>query len=99
MDNIKRTTFRERLGCLMKITQNTLQIIEKTAMRAWPAKIEKPFYSWQLRANSGVTKRANSVFTLGKMHTVSDWLSKIEAFYIYKAIEPCFYISALMTPY
>lgn len=83
----------------MEITQNTLQIIEKTAMQAWPAKIEKPFYSWQLRANSGVTKRANSVFTLGKMPTASGWLSKIEAFYISKAIEPCFYISALTPAY
>lgn len=82
----------------MEITNETLELVENIAFRSWPAEIEEPFYSWKLRANRGVTKRANSVFTIGKLPAHKKWLEEVESFYNEKAIVPCFYISAL-SPY
>lgn len=63
------------------------------AARAWPAEIEESYGNWLLRANQGVTKRANSVLTAGAMPHGENWLIEIEKFYEEKKIRPCFYIT------
>lgn len=73
----------------------TLQQIETAIHEAWPSSINVPFENWLLRAHYGVTKRANSVFTLGKMPKNANWLTEIEKFYVEKKITPCFYMSKL----
>lgn len=74
---------------------NQLHEIEWVIHRAWPARIIQPYENWLLRAHEGVTKRANSVFTVGAMPQNKHWLKEIEAFYEAQQITPCFYMSAL----
>lgn len=68
-------------------------LIETVAARAWPAGVEEKCGDWLLRANDGVTKRANSVLTIGAMPMQENWLKEIETFYEEKKIRPCFYIT------
>ncbi|MFD1413330.1 GNAT family N-acetyltransferase [Oceanobacillus jeddahense] len=69
--------------------------IEKLAVNAWPPHTQIIFDSWNLRATFGVTKRANSVHTIGPIPENKDWLNIIEQFYKEKSITPCFYISEI----
>lgn len=41
--------------------------IERLAAASWPAYFQKSIGQWLLRANFGVTKRANSVWTSADM--------------------------------
>lgn len=41
--------------------------IERLAAASWPAYFQKSIGKWLLRANFGVTKRANSVWTSADM--------------------------------
>lgn len=68
------------------------RLIETIAAHAWPAEVVEEYGSWLLRANRGVTKRANSVLMVGAIPT-SNWLTEIEAFYKEKNIPACFYIT------
>lgn len=79
----------------MKYSKDVKQLLETIAKRAWPAKTVKPYENWYVRKNKGVTKRANSVFTLGAMPEDADWLQTIESFYEKEGITPCFYITEL----
>lgn len=75
-------------------TQNhSLYLIENLAQNAWPCYIQAKIENWRMRATFGVSKRANSVHTIGSMPKDPTWLQKIEAFYKNKSIPPCFYIS------
>lgn len=76
----------------MNISKETQQLVEQVIALAWPAEIEEPYHSWMLRANRGVSKRANSVFTIGEMPSTDNWLSEIERFYDNRLLSPCFYI-------
>jgi len=67
--------------------------VEKIIVKAWPSEIEKRYHSWLLRINRGVSKRANSVFTVGAMPEAKNWLEEIEMFYRKHSLPPCFYIS------
>lgn len=87
---VKLRIERERM---MHNVTDTKILIEKTATRAWPAETTKLYEHWLLRKNKGVTKRANSVFTIGEMPERSDWLAEIELFYEAQNITPCFYIT------
>jgi ribosomal protein S18 acetylase RimI-like enzyme len=40
--------------------------LERTALRAWPARDERWLGEWLLRIDAGYTKRANSVYLLGR---------------------------------
>ncbi|WP_152657893.1 GNAT family N-acetyltransferase [Oceanobacillus sp. CFH 90083] len=72
--------------------------IEKLAVNAWPSLIQMDLENWRLRAAFGVTKRANSVHTIGPMPEKEGWLASVEQFYQEKSISPCFYISDVSPP-
>lgn len=71
----------------------TNRLIETVAAHAWPAETEREYDNWLLRANKGVTKRANSVLTIGAIPKRENWLTEIEIFYERQNIQPCFYIT------
>jgi len=79
----------------MYIPNNTKEFIEMVAKHAWPAKVQQQYHQWILRANDGVTKRANSVYTIGNIPEDDNWLAEIELFYNEAHISPCFYITEL----
>lgn len=79
----------------MNITKEIIQRVENMILLAWPAEIEEKYHSWILRANRGVSKRANSVFTVGTMPKTINWLNELEYFYEQHSIPPCYYISEL----
>src|SRR5690625_4433719 len=76
----------------MKKKEEIITKLELIAAEAWPAKTMEPFGEWILRANDGVSKRANSLLAIGTIPTDS-WLHIYESFYKSYEIEPCVYIS------
>lgn len=80
------------------MNEQNLHAIEKFIAQAWPAETEENYNDWILRANAGVTKRANSVYSIGDIPSSQNWLKDIELFYTRQAIMPCFYISELSAP-
>jgi GNAT superfamily N-acetyltransferase len=64
-------------------TPETIAEIEEVASRAWPAKHTKQFGGWLLRANEGVTRRANSVLPLQKpaAKTLEAAFQEVQQFY------------------
>lgn len=55
--------------------------IERLAYEIWPPEHEETLGNWKLRASQGITKRANSVFTINQIPDEDDWLIRIENFY------------------
>lgn len=76
-----------------EIKNDSLHFIENLATNAWPCHTQELIENWRIRATFGVSKRANSVHTIGEMPQDPKWLQRIESFYKDKSIPPCFYIS------
>ena len=77
--------------------------LDRLADAAWPALVKEPLGPWLLRANHGVTGRANSVLTsTDSGHAVATDVAPLiaaaEAFYARHRLPPCFYISPAATP-
>ncbi|MDF2572921.1 MAG: acetyltransferase [Sporomusa sp.] len=70
-----------------------IQLIEELAANSWPAHIQQTLGSWRLRANMGVTKRANCVYASGSFPEYGKWMDVVEDFYRRRSLLPCFYIS------
>lgn len=70
-----------------------IRLIEELAANAWPAYIQQTLGEWRMRANMGVTKRANCVYTCGSFPEYKEWLSVIKDFYRIRSLSPCFHIS------
>jgi ribosomal protein S18 acetylase RimI-like enzyme len=72
--------------------------LEQLADAAWPAAERVPLGPWVLRANAGVTRRANSVFTADSREVPPGelrWLvEQAEQFYAERGLPPVFQISA-----
>jgi ribosomal protein S18 acetylase RimI-like enzyme len=72
--------------------------IERLADIAWPAAERVPLGPWQLRANAGVTRRTNSVFTASLADIPAAELVRLvgaaERFYAERRLPPVFQISA-----
>ena len=66
--------------------------IEQLAAASWPSYIQKRMGKWLLRANFGVTKRANSVWTSADMPE-GDYQKEIEHFYKSLGLPVCIQIS------
>ncbi|KZE80010.1 hypothetical protein AV654_13485 [Paenibacillus elgii] len=82
----------------MKILQDRsmFRYLERLALRTWPAQLEQPCEGWILRASDGVTKRANSVWTVdGSEQWTGDEkvIDEAEAFYSSHRLTPRFHIS------
>ena len=72
--------------------------IERLADAAWPAAVREPLGPWTLRATSGVTRRANSVFTAGGADVTGAELERLveeaERYYAGLGQPPVFQVSA-----
>lgn len=71
----------------------TIQI-ERLALNTWPAVTAAPAGPWIFRASGGITKRANSVWTVaGDFFPEGDWLVEAEQFYRSRGLPSLFHIS------
>jgi N-acetylglutamate synthase len=70
-----------------------IHLLEELAANAWPAHVQQTLGKWRLRATFGITKRANSVFTVGPFPDHDEWIKVVEDFYQQRSIPACFYIS------
>lgn len=70
------------------------RLLERLTIEAWPPQVLEPLGGWKLRAASGVSRRANSVWAVGPFPRVeTDWLAQAEAFAARNGIDACFYVS------
>jgi GNAT superfamily N-acetyltransferase len=78
--------------------------IEARAFAAWPAEETLPLGPWRLRANRGVTRRANSVWPgagltgAASLGPLSAALDTVEAFYAARGLPAMFQLSPLSSP-
>src|SRR4051812_40855366 len=80
--------------------QARLLEIEEHALAAWPAAEVEAFDGWQLRAMSGVSRRANSAWTgqaTGARSTEAR-IAHVEAFYAARSLAPSFQVGAHSEP-
>ncbi|MDF2964167.1 MAG: GCN5-related N-acetyltransferase [Paenibacillus sp.] len=79
---------------LHKNSSELILFLEKLALNTWPAAASIPMEHWIFRASSGITKRANSVWTAaGDSLPEGDWLTEAERFYRLHGLEVRFHIS------
>jgi len=81
-------------------TDSRVLEIEEHALGAWPAAETEAFEGWQLRAMSGVSQRANSVWTgraTGAL-TLEQRIAHAESFYRSRSLVPSFQISSHCEP-
>lgn len=73
--------------------------IERQGFDCWPAAESEGLGDWRLRANRGVTRRANSAWTVGSPGVPEhDAIARVEAFYAERDQTPLFQLSPLTTP-
>jgi ribosomal protein S18 acetylase RimI-like enzyme len=77
----------------VKLSPHLYRFLDKLAANAWPAQVQQAFGGWRLRANNGLTRRANSVLTAAPTPDYPEWLSHIEDFYERRALVPRFQVS------
>ncbi|HZG83443.1 GNAT family N-acetyltransferase [Paenibacillus sp.] len=70
----------------------TVKLVEELAANAWAPFVVQAYGAWRLRATFGITKRANSAWTVGPLPG-GDWRGNVESFYRRRGLAPCFYIS------
>jgi len=77
-------------------------LLDRCADEAWPATERQQVGPWVLRAASGVTQRANSVFTSGPPVAdscdLNDWIASAESFYADRWLPTVFYLSPAGVP-
>jgi ribosomal protein S18 acetylase RimI-like enzyme len=73
---------------------------EKMTARAWPAKESENFNGWIMRANDGVTWRANTVLPFGNLKSISleKALEVVKEFYKDRELPPAFKITSNSRP-
>jgi ribosomal protein S18 acetylase RimI-like enzyme len=83
----------------MSALQDILEI-EEAAGRSWPAKHTKQYGGWLLRANDGVTRRANSVLPIGKPgdEDLETALKQVQLFYEEHSLPTRFQMTAASQP-
>ncbi len=77
----------------MNPSPDLYRFLDELAANAWPALVQQAFGGWRLRANNGLTRRANSVLTAAPMPDYPEWLSHIEDFYERRNLPPRFQVS------
>lgn len=73
--------------------------LEEVSSNGWPAREIDHIGGWKLRANDGITRRANSILPLGnpKMR-LDDAIDAVERFYSERGIEPRFQMTEASVP-
>ncbi len=74
-----------------------VRLVEELAANAWAPYTVQALGGWRLRATFGVTKRANSAWTVGAAPE-GDWLAAVERFYRRRGMPSCFYVSDATPP-
>jgi len=73
--------------------------LEEISSNGWPAREIVHIGGWKLRANDGVTRRANSVLPLGDpRRNLDEAIDAVEHFYSERRIEPRFQITEASVP-
>ena len=81
------------------INQSQIFEMEQIATNAWVAEETERFGGWLLRANSGVTRRANSVLPLGPPPPpLDDAIEKVISFYKERNLIPRFQMTDTSKP-
>lgn len=82
------------------LTNDEIVVLEQTAFRAWPAAEIVDIDGWRLRATGGVTRRANSAWTIAATGTLSidERIARAEAFYSARHLPPCFHVAPISQP-
>ncbi len=78
-----------------------LRALEDAAFRAWPAAEVEELDGFRLRATSGVTRRANSVWTSGERAfrlPLEQRIERAEQFYEARGLACCFQLTPLSEP-
>ena len=77
-----------------------IAIVDRKAARAWPAEDELARGGWLLRANRGITGRANSCWALAYegAEPLEARIDAVEAFYAARRLPPRFYVSPAAKP-
>lgn len=78
----------------------TILEVERCALSAWPADEVEHLAGWRLRAMSGVTRRANSVWACEAQGalTLDERLERVEAFYRARRLPAFIQIAPVSTP-
>ncbi|MWV59160.1 GNAT family N-acetyltransferase [Rathayibacter sp. VKM Ac-2754] len=74
------------------------RLLDHLASAAWPPLERRDLDGWQLRAASGVTKRANSVLTSGPVPDVARAIAEAEEFARDRGIPPLFQLGPASDP-
>jgi N-acetylglutamate synthase len=77
----------------MSVNRELLITLDQIAAATWPAESTGTVGNWLLRTSKGVTKRANSVLAIADYPTESDWLQKVEQFYMGLGMPAQFHVS------
>jgi ribosomal protein S18 acetylase RimI-like enzyme len=74
--------------------------LEARTLNAWPAAEAHDLDGWRLHFDSGVTRRANSVWPLASasLLPLTEKLSRVEEFYARRRISPCYRICPASQP-
>ncbi|TLS54204.1 GNAT family N-acetyltransferase [Paenibacillus antri] len=75
-----------------EVRLDVVRLVEELAANAWAPYTVQALGGWRLRATFGVTKRANSAWTVGATPD-GDWLDAVERFYRRRGMPSCFYLS------
>lgn len=77
---------------------DTIRLLDELAANAWPAIVQQGLDGWRLRASDGVTRRANSVLSVGRGPSCSGWLRDVEMFYRRRHLPLRFQVSPASPP-
>ncbi|MFD1175523.1 GNAT family N-acetyltransferase [Paenibacillus puldeungensis] len=72
-------------------SQELAVLLEELAANSWPPRESRRLGTWRLRANEGVTTRANSVLAAGPFPS-PDWIKTVESFYREQGLPPYFHV-------
>ncbi|MHA2243177.1 MAG: GNAT family N-acetyltransferase, partial [Candidatus Thorarchaeota archaeon] len=84
----------------MDSDESDINAFEFMAGRAWPARYIEELEGWQLRADDGVTWRANCVLPCGKLEgiTLSEAIERVNDFYSSRSMPTAFKMTRASQP-
>lgn len=88
------------VGLLSMIDENLITHLELVSARAWPAEENSRLEGWMIRANKGITWRANSVLPCYALKDISlgQAIDSVIEFYHSRGIAPAFKMTASSQP-
>ena len=95
-----RLLFKSYISSICKVTDcKTIEELEQIACESWMARETRNLGGWLLRANDGITRRANSVFPLADPECGLDKaLNQVIEFYNSRGILPRFQMTEISSP-